>query len=177
MAGLLVFQDAASAAPSCSGSSHCYDIAVLGPVASPHAFTGVVSSIRVECLSDTNSGYINDETWLANSSADTWIEAGVDRYESGSGKVFFWADQRPGSYNNHYDTTDTVDTTDFYNFNIYSDSSTTFHVTDGDWDGESTGWPSGYLFDTLETGTETFNGATGVSELGNSKGLEFYNQV
>ncbi len=179
--GVLLTASSASAAPTCStGAPHCWMIANFGPLGPPKGFLGEESAIRETCLSVSNpsSTFDDVETWIESGSSN-WIEAGISYgAPEGAQKYFFWADQRPGyTYYEHDDTTDTVASGTYYNFNIYQASSTSYHVTDGLWNGLSQPWPTGYLFDTLQTGSETLNGATGASIRSNHTELEYYDQT
>ncbi len=175
----LLTASAASAAPTCSTSGHCYMLAELD-VSSPDAFHGQVSPIEATCLSVSNpsSNFDTAETWMSNTTVDDyWIESGIAYGDpEGASTYFYWADDRPGSgYYEHDDTTDSVTAATYYNSEMSVDTSTSYDVSMGPFYGVSSGWPSGYSFYTLQTGSETSDGATAASILASSDSLYYYN--
>jgi hypothetical protein len=155
--------------------------AQLGPVSSPDGFLGEESSIEATCFSVSNpsSAFVTAETWLANQgSSNYWIEAGL-AYGApvGARSYFYYADDRPGyGYYEHDDTSDSVTLGTIYAVNIDQQTATSFHVSAGPFSGLSSSWPSGYLFNVLQTGSETYAGGTAATILASSRYLHFYNQ-
>jgi hypothetical protein len=148
-------------------------------VASPASFLGQVSYIEATCLSVSNpsSNFATSETWMSNSADDTWIESGIAYGNpQGASEYFYWADDRPSyGYFEHDDTTDSVTAATYYESNMSVDTSTSYDVSMGPWYGVSDDWPSGYVFDTLQTGSETSDGATAATILSSSESLYYYN--
>jgi hypothetical protein len=164
----------AYAAPTCTLSTHCYDLVRVGPTSGSSGFYGAYGYIHAACLSNSNApfDFTTDETWLSFPTGNYWVEAGLAYGDPFYGKYFYWADQRPGGgYHEHDDPTDLPDNTTPYYFDISYIGSGNYDVLIGPMSGTSTGWSSP-IANRIDTGTEASGGA--VSVWGSSSGLGYY---
>jgi hypothetical protein len=128
----------------------------------PYGFRGLKASIHAQCLSvaDEVHGFVTDEAWITNTQG--MIEAGQEYGDANIGRrYFFWADLRPGhDYYEHRDTSHIPNSSTSYSTQITPDGPILYYAQSGPYSGESAGgWANNYVFEALETGTETSKGA------------------
>jgi hypothetical protein len=166
----------AEATVTCTSSSHCYTNVEVGPTTGGSGFDGTNGYIHGACLynSSQSSHFTTAETWLGfTQTGNYWIEAGLAVGFPGSGKYFFWADNRPGhGYSEHDDPTDYPDNLHYYYFDIDTIGSGQFDVLIGPYSGLSTGWSTSAIANQITTGSETNGGASAAYGL--SSQLSYY---
>ncbi len=117
LATLVVAAIAAPSATACSGSAHCWGIAVWYPSTS---YTGGLAWLKATRLSVSApaASMITNELWVVtgDSSANQWVEAGLYHGSlidgSGNRRAFFWAERNSsGLYAEHFVQNISLDTT------------------------------------------------------------------
>ncbi len=167
-----------ASADACSSQSQqrCYDVAIWDPADQNSRIDAIMN---VECLyeSSPSNNFVDEQIWEGtdnDSSGTYWVETGMSEGAPwGSGRVFFWADNRPTyGYAQHpvNGMAANLNTNYSLQINWYSNSSTWQVWIGGTYVGQSTSNPPYSKY--VVGGSEFTN--VGVRAAANFWGLDWY---
>lgn len=113
---LMLFGASSADAQNCSLGSHCYLLDYWAPATQNE---GIYANMDAECLyeANPNSTFVDEEIWESSDNSNDlayWTELGLTWGIpwGSSGRVLFWADNRPGGgYNQHEIGSGAINTT------------------------------------------------------------------
>ena len=167
----------ASAASSCSPTSHCWATYDNKNTNTNH---GIFGKVEANCLymPKGNGSFVTNQIWDTSSGGYYWEEAGlyagVGSNISYGNKNWFWADSRPGGGINEHDSSTTANTNTSYRTKVeYQGNNTWYIYGNGNYSHFGTSTSQSATLITGEAGTEYSAGSgSGIRDVGNVSDLQ-----